>query len=149
MKQDFCQFEMVDPHLHQFYTKHNLLQNDYNFCVIHYLLHVTKCIAVLKGNATVRWMAHEIHHLYQYDTDLEFDSDDKLEDCACLDAVNGENNEDHIKHDMNNYKGRRENFTGSVKPHGVAKQGTEIVDIFELYLNREIIYKTVKENYVM
>jgi hypothetical protein len=37
--------------------------------------------------------------------------------------------------DMNNYKGQRENFTDSVGPQGVAKEVTEIMDVFELFFS--------------
>lgn len=35
-----------------------------------------------------------------------------------------------VLEDMNNYKGKRENFVGSVRPYRAAKQVTQIVDIF-------------------
>jgi hypothetical protein len=43
---------------------------------------------------------------------------------------------------MNNYKGQRENFKGSVGLQVSAKQVTETVDIFQMVLkNRELIDK--------
>jgi hypothetical protein len=39
---------------------------------------------------------------------------------------------------MNNYKGQRENFTGSVGPQDAAKEVTEIVEVFELFFNSEL-----------
>jgi hypothetical protein len=45
---------------------------------------------------------------------------------------------------MNNCKGQRENFTGSVGPRGTANKETEIVDVFELFLNREFVGKIVE-----
>jgi hypothetical protein len=46
---------------------------------------------------------------------------------------------------MNSYKGQRENFVDSFGPKGVAKQVTEIVDIFKLFLNRELREEIVEE----
>jgi hypothetical protein len=46
---------------------------------------------------------------------------------------------------MSNYKGQREHFTGSVGPQGAAKEVTEIVDIFELFFNSELVDTIVKE----
>jgi hypothetical protein len=42
---------------------------------------------------------------------------------------------------MNNYKGQRENFTGSVGLQHV----TEIVDVFQLLFSRELINKIIEE----
>jgi hypothetical protein len=46
---------------------------------------------------------------------------------------------------MNTYKGQRKNFTGSVGPQSATKQVIEIVDIFELFLNSELVDKIVEE----
>jgi hypothetical protein len=46
---------------------------------------------------------------------------------------------------MENYRGQWENFTGSVGPQGAAVNAMEIVDIFELFFNKEIIHNIVKE----
>jgi hypothetical protein len=46
---------------------------------------------------------------------------------------------------MNNYKGQKENFMGSVGPQRAAKQATDIVDVFKLFFNSELIDKIVEE----
>jgi hypothetical protein len=46
---------------------------------------------------------------------------------------------------MENYRGQRENFTGCVGPQGAAVNAMEIVDVFELFFNKEIIDSIVKE----
>jgi hypothetical protein len=84
-------------------------------------------------------------------SDLEFYSENELDDCALLDvAVDDDSDEDDIIQDsvwedMDNYKGRRENFTGSVGPQGAAKEVTETVDVFELFFNSEQVETTVEE----
>jgi hypothetical protein len=84
-------------------------------------------------------------------SDLEFDTDNELDDCALFDVVNGDSDkdddiiQDFVWEDMNNYKGQRQNFMGSVGPQGAAKQVTEIVDFFQLFFNREFIDETVEE----
>jgi hypothetical protein len=52
-------------------------------------------------------------------SDLEFDSENELDDCALLDVVVDDNNDedndiiqDFVWEDMNSYKRQRENFTG-------------------------------------
>jgi hypothetical protein len=50
-----------------------------------------------------------------------------------------------IWENMQNYKGQRENFTGSVGPQGAAKGVMEIVDIFELFFSKELINTIVRE----
>jgi hypothetical protein len=62
-------------------------------------------------------------------SDLECDSENELDDCTVLDVVmDGDSDQDIIQdflwEDMNNYKGQRENFTGSVGPQGAVKQVT-------------------------
>jgi hypothetical protein len=53
--------------------------------------------------------------------------------------------QDFVWEDMDNYKGQRENFTGSVGPQGAAKEVTEIVDVFELFFNSEVVGTIVEE----
>jgi hypothetical protein len=64
-------------------------------------------------------------------------NEDTDEDDSATEAFSWEN--------MENYKGQRENFTGSVGPQGSAKDVTEIVDIFELFFSRELINTIVRE----
>jgi hypothetical protein len=47
--------------------------------------------------------------------------------------------------DMNNYKGQRENFMGSVGPQGAEKRGDRNCDVFELFFNSELVDKIVEE----
>jgi hypothetical protein len=67
-------------------------------------------------------------------SDSEFDSENELDDCALLDVVVDDNSgedddiQDFIWEDMNNYKGQRENFAGSVGPPGAAKEVTELTE---------------------
>jgi hypothetical protein len=55
-------------------------------------------------------------------SDLEFGSENELDNCALLDVVVDDNIDedddiqDFVWEDMNNYKGQRENFAGSVGP---------------------------------
>jgi hypothetical protein len=59
-------------------------------------------------------------------SDSKFDSENELDDCALLDvAVDDDSDvddiiQDFVWEDMNNYKGQRANFTGSVGPQGAA-----------------------------
>jgi hypothetical protein len=46
---------------------------------------------------------------------------------------------------MQNYKGQRENFTGTVGAQGPAKGVMEIVDIIELFFIKELIDTIVRE----
>jgi hypothetical protein len=50
-----------------------------------------------------------------------------------------------IWENMQNYKGQRENFTGSVGPQGAAKGDMEIVHIFQLFFSKELIDTIVRE----
>lgn len=61
--------------------------------------------------------------------DGDSDEDDITEDCE----------EDIIIH-----KGERENFIGSIGSKSAAKQVTEIVDIFQLFFNRDLIDELLK-----
>lgn len=84
----------------------------------------------------------EVEYLLQSESeqslsDLDFDTENELEDRALLDTViNEASNEDDsatqdfVWENMEHYKGRREHFTGSVGPQGAAKHVTQIVDIF-------------------
>jgi hypothetical protein len=85
-------------------------------------------------------------------SDLEFDSKNELVDRALLDVVVYGNidevddiTQDFVWEDMNSYKRQRENFMGSVGPQGAAKEVTEIVDVFELFFNRELVDTIVQE----
>jgi hypothetical protein len=84
-------------------------------------------------------------------SESEFGSENELDDCALLDVVVDDNSDDDdiiqdcVWEDMNNYKGQRENFTGGVGPQGAAKEATEIVDIFKLFLNSELVDTIVEE----
>jgi hypothetical protein len=84
-------------------------------------------------------------------SDSEFDSENELDDCALLDVVVYYNSDEDdiiqnfVWEDMNNYKGQRENFTGIVGPQGVAKEVTDIVDVFELFFNSELVDTIVEE----
>jgi hypothetical protein len=69
-------------------------------------------------------------------SDSKFDSENELDDYALPDVVVDDDSDeddiiqDFVWEDMNNYKGQRENFIGSVGPHGAAKEVTEIVNCF-------------------
>jgi hypothetical protein len=74
-------------------------------------------------------------------SDSDGDTEDELEDRALIDTVvtEGSDEDDSTKQDfvwesMENYEGRRENFTGSVGPQGAAKHVMEIVDFFNCFL---------------
>jgi isopentenyldiphosphate isomerase len=61
-------------------------------------------------------------------SDLEFDSENELDDCAILDVVMDDNideDDDDIQdclwEDMKNYKKERKNFRCSIEPQGAAK----------------------------
>jgi hypothetical protein len=69
--------------------------------------------------------------------DSNFDTENKLEDRTVLDTVRNEDSDEDdsaaqafIWENMENYKGQRENFMGSVGPQGPAKDVMESVDIF-------------------
>jgi hypothetical protein len=69
--------------------------------------------------------------------DSLFDTENELDDRAVLDTMRNEDSNDDdsgtqafIWENLQNYKGQRENFTGSVGPQGAAKRVMEIVDIF-------------------
>jgi hypothetical protein len=84
----------------------------------------------------------EVEYLLQSESeqnlsDSDLDTESELEARALIDTVitEGSDEDDSARHDfiwenMENYKGRRANFTGSVGPQGAAKHVTEIVDIF-------------------
>ncbi|XP_023724900.1 piggyBac transposable element-derived protein 4-like [Cryptotermes secundus] len=85
-------------------------------------------------------------------SDSDFDSENELDDRALMDAVGNEGsdednsaNQEFVWEDMQNYRGQREHFTGSVGAQGPAKDVTEIVDVFELFFNKELIETTVAE----
>jgi hypothetical protein len=88
-------------------------------------------------------------------SDSDFDTENDFEDHALLDTVVNDSNDedddsatkDFIWDNMKNYKGQRENFTGSVGPQGAAKHVMEIVDVFELFFSKELIDTIVKERY--
>jgi hypothetical protein len=83
----------------------------------------------------------------------ESDSDSSAtSDRALIDAVEYEDsdedhsvNEDFMWEDMESFRGRRENFTGSVGPQGLAKDVTDIVKLFELFFDKAIIETIVSE----
>jgi hypothetical protein len=93
-----------------------------------------KCTAVLRDE--------ELEYLLQCESeqslsDSDFDTENELEDRALLDTVINEDSDedysamqDFVWENMENYKGQKENFMGSVGPQGAAKLVTEIVDIF-------------------
>jgi hypothetical protein len=83
---------------------------------------------------------------------LEFDGENKLNDCALLDAVaddNSDKDDDIIQgfvwEEVDNRKGQRKNCMDSVGAEDAAKDGTEIVDIFELFFNSELVDTVVEE----
>jgi hypothetical protein len=72
--------------------------------------------------------------------DLEFDTDNELDDCALLDVVvtYGSDEDDNITQDldwenMENSMGQKENFMGSAGPQGAAKHPTETVDVLNCF----------------
>jgi hypothetical protein len=74
---------------------------------------------------------------------LKFDNDNELEDHALLDVVvnGGSYDDDNIIQDfvwenMENYKGQRENFMGTVVSQGAVKHVTEIVDVSKFFQQR-------------
>jgi cytochrome c556 len=78
-----------------------------------------------------------LSELEQSLSDSEFDTENELDNHAFLDAVvnygsdeDDSATQDFVWENMQNYKGQRENFTGSVGPQGAAKHVTESVDIF-------------------
>jgi hypothetical protein len=83
-------------------------------------------------------------------SDSEFGSENELDDCSLLDVVvvddsDEDDIQDFVWEDMNNYKGQRKNFTGSVGPQGAADEVTEIVDVFKLFVNSELVETIVEE----
>jgi hypothetical protein len=69
--------------------------------------------------------------------------DNELDYCALLDiVVNDDSDEDIIQDcvclDINSYKGQRENFSCRVGPQSAAGKVKEIVDVFKLFLNRQM-----------
>jgi hypothetical protein len=68
-------------------------------------------------------------------SDLEFYNENELNDRPLLDAVvnDGSATQDFVWENMQNYKGQRENFTGSVGPQVAAKHVTEIVVILNCF----------------
>jgi hypothetical protein len=82
----------------------------------------------------------------------DFDTENELEDRALIDTLgnDGSNEDDDsgtpdfMWENMQNYRGR-EFFTGSAGVQGAAKHVMEIVDIFELFFNRELIDTIVTE----
>jgi hypothetical protein len=66
-------------------------------------------------------------------SDSNFDTENELDDRAVFDTMSNEDdsgNQAFIWENMQNYKGQRKNFTGSVGPQGPIKDVMEIVDIF-------------------
>jgi hypothetical protein len=64
-------------------------------------------------------------------------------------VVDGDSDQDDIIQDlvwedMNNYKGQRENFTGSVRPQGAANQVTEIADSSNYFSMGDLQEKLLK-----
>ncbi|PNF24933.1 hypothetical protein B7P43_G09365 [Cryptotermes secundus] len=54
-------------------------------------------------------------------------------------------NQEFVWEDMQNYRGQREHFTGSVGAQGPSKDLTEIVDVFKLFFDKELIETIVTE----
>jgi hypothetical protein len=54
-------------------------------------------------------------------------------------------NEEFMWEDMESYRERRENVTGSVGPQGLAKDVTDIVELFELFFDKALIETIVTE----
>jgi hypothetical protein len=84
-------------------------------------------------------------------SDSECDSDNELDDCGVPHVVvdgdsdeDDDNIQDRVWEDMKNYMEQRENVMGSAGPHSVTKQMTEIVDISQLFLNKEFVGKIVE-----
>ncbi|PNF32813.1 hypothetical protein B7P43_G04498 [Cryptotermes secundus] len=85
-------------------------------------------------------------------SDLDFDTENELDDRALSDAVGNEYsdeddsaNQEFVWEDMENYRGQREHFTGSVGPQGPGKDVTEIVDVLKLFFDKELIETIVAE----
>jgi hypothetical protein len=68
-------------------------------------------------------------------SDSELDAENELDDRALLDAVvnDGRSTEDFVWENMQNYKGKRENFTDSVQPQFAARHVTEIMFILNRF----------------
>jgi hypothetical protein len=74
---------------------------------------------------------------------LEFDSKNELDDCTLLDVVVDDNideDDDTVQEcvweDMNNYKGQRENFSGSIGTQSAGKDVTEVLDVFKFFFKK-------------
>lgn len=74
-------------------------------------------------------------------SDSDFDTENDFEDHALLDTVVNDSNDedddsatkDFIWDNMKNYKGQRENFTGSAGPQVATKHVTKIVVILNCF----------------
>ena len=85
-------------------------------------------------------------------SDSDFDTENELDDHVLIDAVgnkgsdeNDSVNQEYVWEHMENYRGQREHFTCSVGAQGPAKDVTEIVDVFELFFDKELIETIVAE----
>jgi hypothetical protein len=78
-------------------------------------------------------------------SDSDSDIENELEVRALLDTVENDGSkedddsttQDFVWQNMENYRGQRENFMGSVGAQGAAKHVTDIEDVFELFFNKE------------
>jgi hypothetical protein len=85
-------------------------------------------------------------------SESDSETENELEDRALIDTLgndgsdedDGSGTPDFVWENMENYRGR-EIFTGSAGAQGAAKHVMEIVDIFELFFNRELIVTIVTE----
>jgi hypothetical protein len=88
------------------------------------------------------------------DTESECETVDDVDRALLDSALNDVSDEEEsatqafVWESMDNYKdykGQREHFTGSVGPQGGALNAVEIVDIFELFFDRQIVDNIVVE----
>jgi cytochrome c556 len=68
-------------------------------------------------------------------SDSEYGTENELHNCALFDAVvnDGSATQDFVWENMQNYKGQRENFTGSAGPQVATKHVTKIVVILNCF----------------
>ncbi|PNF18924.1 hypothetical protein B7P43_G18030, partial [Cryptotermes secundus] len=85
-------------------------------------------------------------------SESERDTDVDLDDRALLDSVIHDVSDDDevstqafVWESMGNYQGQREHFTGSFGPQGGALNVVEIVDVFELFFDKQMVNQIVTE----
>jgi hypothetical protein len=82
-------------------------------------------------------------------SESDSETEHELEDRALTDTLGNDGSDedddsgppDFVWENMDNYRAQRKTFTGSTGVQGAAKDVIQIVDIFELFFNQELILR--------